>query len=70
MEKLIYANAEVTDDHLAKLALARALNVQTFLVESGQLPRDRIFLKEPDILEAPKEETTHRARVELGASVR
>jgi uncharacterized protein involved in outer membrane biogenesis len=70
MEKLIYTNTPVTQDHLADLAQARALAVQNFLVEEGQLERERIFLKKPDITAAAEQETTYRARVELGATVR
>jgi hypothetical protein len=69
MEKLIYANTEVNAEALGKLARARALTVQNFLTEDGQLPKDRIFLKEPDITSAPDEATANRARVELGAAV-
>ncbi|MEN8686146.1 MAG: DUF748 domain-containing protein [Desulfuromonadales bacterium] len=69
MEKLIYANTEVNAEVLGKLAQARALAVQNFLTEDGQLPKDRIFLKEPDITSAPDEATANRARVELGAAV-
>jgi hypothetical protein len=70
MEKLIYANTEVGEDQLAELAQARALAVQNFLVEDGQLAAERIFLKEPDITAAPDQDTAYRARVELGATVR
>ncbi len=69
MEKLIYANTEVDEEVLGKLARERAFAVQNFLSEEGQLPKERIFLKEPDITAAPDKETTTRARVELGASV-
>ncbi len=69
MEKLIYANTSVTEDQLADLAQARALAVQDFLVEEGQLARERIFLKEVDIKTPPDEETISRARVEFDAAV-
>jgi len=69
MEKLIYTNTEVTTDDLAELAQARALAVKRYLIEEGQLEPERIFLKEPDITESPEDETTYRARVELGATV-
>ena len=68
MEKLIYANTEVSAEDLGKLALARALAVQSFLTADGQLPKERIFLIEPDITTAPDEEGATRARVELGAA--
>jgi len=70
MENLIYANTPVTEDQLADLAQARALTVQDFLIEEGQLARERVFLKEPDITAAPAQETADRARVELSATVR
>ena len=60
----------MTLDDLAELAQARALAVQGYLLDEGQLEPKRIFLKKPDITAAPEEETTHRARVELGAAVR
>jgi uncharacterized protein involved in outer membrane biogenesis/outer membrane protein OmpA-like peptidoglycan-associated protein len=70
MEKLIYTHTEVTPDDLTELAQARALAVQGYLLDEGQLQPERIFLKKPDITTAPEEETTYRARVELGAAVR
>ncbi|NIP49115.1 MAG: DUF748 domain-containing protein, partial [Phycisphaerae bacterium] len=70
MEKLIYANTEVDDHDLEGLAQARALAVQNFLIEQGQLEKKRVFLKKPDITTAPDEETATRARAELGASVK
>ena len=70
MEKLIYANTIVEEEELAQLAQARALAVQNYLTEAGQLPAERIFLKKPDIAAAPDEDTAHRARVELGASLK
>ncbi len=70
MEKLIYTNTEVTPNDLAELAQDRALAVQRFLIDKGQLAQARIFIKKPDITAPPDEETSHRARVELDATVR
>lgn len=70
MEKLIYSNTTVTEDDLVELAQARAMAVQSFLIEKGELEPERIFLKKPDITSDPEQETTYRARVELGATVR
>lgn len=70
MEKLIYANTPVAEDTLAELAQTRALTVQNFLIKEGKLAPERIFLIKPDIIAAPDQETTSRARVELGVSVR
>jgi hypothetical protein len=70
MEKLIYTHTQVSTDDLSELAQERALAVQRFLIDQGQLEPGRIFLKKPDITATPEEETTYRARVELGPSVR
>jgi len=70
MEKLIYANTTATEDQLADLAEARALSVQNFLVEEGQLARERVFLMKSDIKAVPDQEIVTRARVELDATVR
>ena len=70
MERLIYTNTTITDGDLADLAQARALAVQHFLAEEGQLGRERIFLKKPDFTAAPDQASGQRARVELGAKVR
>ena len=70
MEKMIYANTDVTSEDLARLARSRALAVQSFLVDQGKMPSERIFLKEHDITAAPEDGAASRARVELGASVR
>jgi hypothetical protein len=70
MEKLIYTNTSVIQDNLSDLAEARAIAVQNFLIEKGQLAPERLFLKKPDITAPPAQETTDRARVELGATVR
>jgi hypothetical protein len=69
MEKLIYTHTQVSPDDLAELAQTRALTVQRYLIDEGQLEPERIFLKKPDITATPEEETTYRARVELGATV-
>lgn len=70
MEKLIYASTKVTEDDLSELAQARALAVQNFLIEEGQIAQERIFLKKLDITAEPEPTTANRARVELGATVR
>ena len=70
MEKLIYTNTSVTEDQLADLAQARALAVQNFLIEEGQLAKERVFLKKADFKAAPDKESADRARVELDATVR
>jgi uncharacterized protein involved in outer membrane biogenesis len=70
MEKLIYASDTVSEENLASLAQARAQTVQNFLTEEGQVAKERVFLKEQNISAAPDPKTAHRARVELGVTVR
>lgn len=67
MEKLLYANTTVTEDQLAELAQSRALAVQDFLIEVGQLARGRVFLKKAGVTD---QKAADGARVELGATVR
>lgn len=67
---LIYTNTSVTQDNLSDLAEARAITVQNFMIEKGQLAPERLFLKKPDITAPPDQKATDRARVELGATVR
>jgi len=47
MEKLMLTNLPVTDDDVRQLALRRAENVQSWLIDEGKVPPERIFLVEP-----------------------
>ena len=47
MEKLMLANTPVTDEDVQQLALRRAENVQSWLIDEGKVPAERIFLVEP-----------------------
>jgi hypothetical protein len=47
MEKLMLSNALATDDELRQLAKQRAENVQDWLIESGKVPAQRLFLVPP-----------------------
>ncbi|MGV0974434.1 MAG: DUF748 domain-containing protein [Azonexus sp.] len=47
MEKLMLTNLQATDDDVQQLALRRAENVQSWLIEEGKVPPERIFLVEP-----------------------
>ncbi len=47
MEKLMLANTPVTDDDVRQLALRRAESVQSWLIDEGKVPPERIFLVEP-----------------------
>ncbi len=47
MEERLLAEIRVTDDELRELAQARARAVQSALLESGQIPAERIFILAP-----------------------
>ncbi|EKE17081.1 MAG: hypothetical protein ACD_10C00630G0001, partial [uncultured bacterium] len=47
MEKLMLSNASATGDDLSQLAKQRAENVQAWLIESGKVPVQRLFLVPP-----------------------
>lgn len=44
MEKLMLSNIQVTDDDIRQLAIKRAENVQSWLIDLGKVPAERIFL--------------------------
>jgi Domain of Unknown Function (DUF748) len=47
MEKLMLANQQVSDDDVQQLALQRAQNTQSWLLDQGKVPAARVFLVEP-----------------------
>jgi hypothetical protein len=47
MEKLMLTNLPATGDDVQQLALRRAENVQSWLINEGKVPPERIFLVEP-----------------------
>ncbi|MBS1190656.1 MAG: hypothetical protein H6R10_2448 [Rhodocyclaceae bacterium] len=47
MEKLMLANVPVGEEELSRLAMRRAQTVQTWLVEQGKVPVERLFLLAP-----------------------
>jgi len=49
MEKLIITNTEITDDDLLQLASERAAAAQEYLINTAQVPADRVFLVSPKI---------------------
>lgn len=70
LTKLLLANTRVGADELAALAQARASAVAAALVESGGIPRDRVFLATTDPTALPAEQGTSRSRVEFGMAVK
>lgn len=49
MEKLLRTSIEVTPNDYRQLASARAFNVKQYLLENGQVAKERIFIVEPEI---------------------
>ncbi len=49
MEKLMQANLLVTDDDVRQLAERRAEVVQAWLIESGKVPPEKVFLLKPKV---------------------
>ena len=47
MEKLMLTNVSVTDEDIRQLAKRRAENVQSWLINQGKVPSERIFLLSP-----------------------
>jgi hypothetical protein len=47
MEKLLLANAKVADDDLRQLANARAQTAKAWLVETGSVAAERVFIVSP-----------------------
>jgi len=70
LEKLLLANIRVGNEELAALAQSRAQTVATALVETGGLPRERVFLVTSEITAMPATKGIRRRRVELGVAVR
>jgi hypothetical protein len=54
MEKLMLTNLPASGDDVQQLALRRAENVQSWLIDEGKVPPERIFLVEPKIEAAEK----------------
>lgn len=69
MKKLIITNTVIGDTELTTLAHERVVAVKNFLITKGNVPAERVFLKNEDIFKAPEKETTTRSRVDLNAIV-
>jgi hypothetical protein len=65
MEKLFLTHTEVSDSDLRLLASERAENVKEFILESGKVTSDRLFVIEPKSLSPPKKEKALESRVEF-----
>ncbi len=65
MEKLILTHIEVTDDDLRELAKQRTEAVEGYLIQSGQVAPERIFLVEPKTLSPEKKDNLKGSRVDF-----
>ena len=65
MEKLMLTNLKVGDDDLRQLASQRALRVKEYVIKSGQVTPDRVFLIEPKSLAPEKKEKLADSRVDF-----
>jgi hypothetical protein len=65
MEKLMITHIEVTDDDMRQLAAERALGVKDYVLKSGRITADRVFLVEPKSLEPEKKEKLKDSRVDF-----
>ncbi len=65
MEKLMLANAEVTEDDLRQLANRRAQSVKDHLVEKGKVPQERVFLLAPKLGGEPPKDKGPATRVDF-----
>jgi flagellar motor protein MotB len=65
MEKLMLTHIEATNDDLRQLASQRALKVKDYILKSGQVTADRVFLVEPKSFEPEKKENLKNSRVDL-----
>jgi hypothetical protein len=65
MEKLMLTHIEVKNDDLRQLASQRALAVKDYILKSGQVTADRVFLIEPKSLKPEKNEKLKNSRVDF-----
>ena len=65
MEKLMLTHIEIKDDDLRQLASRRALAVKDYIVKSGKVTADRVFLIEPKSLAPEKKEGLKDSRVDF-----
>ncbi len=65
MEKLILTHIEVTDDDLGELAKQRAEAVEGYLLQTGQIAPERIFLVEPETPSPEKKDNLKGSRVDF-----
>jgi hypothetical protein len=65
MEKLMLTHIEVKDDDLRQLAARRALSVKDYILKSGKVAADRVFLIQPQSLEPAKKDNLKNSRADF-----
>ncbi|MDA8174155.1 MAG: DUF748 domain-containing protein [Nitrospiraceae bacterium] len=65
MEKLMLTHIKVTNDDLRQLASKRALAVKNYIIKSGKVAPDRVFLVEPKSLAPEKKDNLKNSRVDF-----
>ncbi len=65
MEKLMLTHIKVTTDDLRQLASKRALAVKNYIIKSGKVAPDRVFLVEPKSLAPEKKDNLKNSRVDF-----
>jgi hypothetical protein len=65
MEKLMLANMPVTDDDLRTLAKDRGLVIKDYILKSGKVGQERIFMVESKTLTAEKKEGVKGSRADF-----
>ena len=65
VEQLIMQDIAITDDDLRKLAYERATGVRDYILGSGKVEKERIFLVEPKSLQDEKMENVKDSRIKF-----
>lgn len=63
MEKLIYTHIEIKDDDLRTLANQRSGSIKEYILKTGKVSLDRVFIIEPKSLSPEKKEKLKDSRV-------
>ncbi len=65
MEKLMLTNIVVKDEDLRNLALGRATSVKDFILKSGKVTPNRLFIVQAQTLIPEKKENLRASRVDF-----
>ena len=55
-EKLLFTHLDINENHLKELAMTRAENIKNYILSTGKVVPERIFLHDPDQAETGPEE--------------